>query len=107
MVIKMRWSNDDIDTYLPKFIYYVCEGALEDDELEVLVGHVPDVGVDVQSLHRDLAAVAGEHLSEPELLLQTPDKHLGRVLVRVEDDAVVTNNHGQSKQQILSECVTL
>ena len=76
--------------YRPEFIHDICESALENDKLKVLVGHVSDVGVDVESLHGDLAAVAGEHLPQPELLPQALDEHLGRVLVGIEDDAVVT-----------------
>lgn len=78
------------NVYVPELIDDICESALEDDELKVLVGHVPDVGVDVEGLHGDLAAGAAEHLAHPELLLEALDKHLGRVLVRVEDDAMVT-----------------
>ena len=88
VVTIVRLSNGKL--YLPEFIHDICESALEYNKLKVLVGHVPDVGVDVESLHGDLAAVAGEHLPQPELLPQALDEHLGRVFVRIEDDAVVT-----------------
>ena len=80
----------------PELVDDICERTLEDDELELLVGEVADVGVDVERLHAHLAAVARHEprRRQPELLLQTQHEPLGGVSVGVEDQAPVTGALG-------------
>ena len=80
----------------PELIDDVCECTLEDDELELLVGEVADVGVDVERLHAHPAAVARHEPRgrQPELLLQTQDEPLGGVRVGVKHQAPVTGALG-------------
>ena len=69
----------------PELVDDICERTLEDDELELLVGEVADVGVDVERLHAHPAAVARHEPRgrQPELLLQAQHEPLGGVRVGV------------------------
>ena len=73
-----------------EFVDNVLQGALQDNELEILILHVADVVVGVESLHRDLRTEFW--CLTPELVLQLHDKPGSGVLLRVEYDALLTES---------------